>query len=105
MVTNNPHISITSNKEGYLSLILHVYCGLATNLLHSRTQIDRIAPTWDTSGLFAEGREKVEDHVILTASAWKLMCHFHWPKQVTWPKVMPSGVGMHNPPTERGSGS
>lgn len=107
MLTNNPHISIASHKEGYLSLILHVYCGLATNLLHSRTQIDGTAPTWDTSGLFAEGREKVEGGSCdgLTASAWKWMCHFHWPKQVTWPKVMPSGVGMHSPPTERSSGS
>ena len=64
MLTNNPHISIASRKEGYLSLILHVYCGLATNLLHSRTQIDGTAPTWDALGLFAEGKEKVEDHVM-----------------------------------------
>lgn len=104
MVTKNPQISIASSKDGYLSLILHVCNGWAANL-HSKTLVDGTAPTWDIPCLFAEGREKVQDHVILTASAWKWMGPFHWPKQVTWPKVMPSGVGRHSPSMERSSRS
>lgn len=65
MVTNNPQISMTSSKEGYLPLILHVWYGLAAKLLHAKTQNDGTTPTWDTSGLLVEGKEKVEDHVMV----------------------------------------
>lgn len=64
---------MTSSKEGYLPLILHVWCGLAAKLLHAKTQNDGTTPTWDTSGLLVEGKEKVGrgSRDGLTASAWK----------------------------------
>lgn len=62
MVTNGPQISRTCNKEGYCSLILHVHCGLAAHLLHSRAQVDGATLIWNISGLLAERKAKVESH-------------------------------------------
>lgn len=44
--------------------MLHTHCGLAAHPFHSRTQVDGTAPIWDIPGLLAEGREKVEDHMM-----------------------------------------
>lgn len=68
MVTNDPHISAAYSL--YLSLILHSHCGLTAHLLHSGIQVDWAALIWDIPGLWEEGKEKVEDHII----AFKLLC-------------------------------
>ena len=97
MVTNDSQISGTYNKEVYLSLILHVHCGLAAHLLHSKAQVDGTTLIWNISGLLAEGKVKVKDHVM----ALRLLCESGCATSLARANCMALGVGMYNSPTGR----
>lgn len=97
-ITNEPHISVVYSS---LSLMLHAHCEVAAHLLQSRTQVvGRALICWSPSREKREGRRSCDG---LKVSAWRWMCHFYWPGQTTWPKVMSLGVQMFNPSMEMSS--
>ena len=80
--------------------MLHVHCGLAVHLFHSRTQVHETALIWDIPGLLSEKRECRGPCDGLETSTRKWMGCSHWPKQMIWPIVISLGVGMFTPFTE-----